>query len=598
MALYQHNQLAYDRLVESLKINQKACIVQPTGTGKSFIVAELLKDNPALNFLIISSSSYIKNQFTESFPEINNFRFETYSYLISNSFISLLNNSYDYIVLDEFHRAGAPLWNLKLNELLNNYPTSKIVGLTATHIRYMEEDRDLIDELFDGNLVHHLTIYEAFDTGILPRPKYITTLISLDSEYEKLKNNILKSNSTNKPLLLKNILESKLYFENSLGVDKILKKHITTERNFILFFASIEELKNSIHIFEDAFKSLGNVNVFEIYSGLAVAQENFLNFKRNSILEDGSFNLLLSVEQLNEGLHLSNIDGVLFVRPTKSHIIYNQQLGRCLSSKGKQPIVFDLVNNFKNKSIHFKDKREFIKTIPANYLKEDYSKHVYSFSVIDELKDVMQIFDEFNPNNWNDKLELLQTFYIKFNRLPKDREVFKNVNIGLWLRLQKASFNKEKLSQFRIDDLLKISKDIFIDLDDVWNDKLELLQTFYNQFNRLPKNREVFENVNIGSWFSIQKKIFSKGNLSQTRIDDLLKISKDIFIGFDDVWNDKLELLQTFYIKFNRLPVQLEKFENVNIGSWFSAQKLNFNKEKLNQTRIDDLLKISKDIFK
>ena len=51
---------------------------------------------------------------------------------------------------------------------------------------------------------------------------------------------------------------------------------------------------------------------------------------------------------LNEGLHVSDISGVIMLRPTSSPIIYMQQLGRALSvGHNSEPIVFDIVNNVK-----------------------------------------------------------------------------------------------------------------------------------------------------------------------------------------------------------------------------------------------------------
>ena len=57
--------------------------------------------------------------------------------------------------------------------------------------------------------------------------------------------------------------------------------------------------------------------------------------------------LLFSVNMINEGLHVDDISGVIMLRPTKSRIVYLQQLGRAISStRQDKSIVFDLVNNY------------------------------------------------------------------------------------------------------------------------------------------------------------------------------------------------------------------------------------------------------------
>ena len=37
ISLFPHNQEAYDSLLETLETERRACIIHPTGTGKSFI---------------------------------------------------------------------------------------------------------------------------------------------------------------------------------------------------------------------------------------------------------------------------------------------------------------------------------------------------------------------------------------------------------------------------------------------------------------------------------------------------------------------------------------------------------------------------------
>ncbi|MEI3148229.1 MAG: DEAD/DEAH box helicase family protein [Merdibacter sp.] len=54
----------------------------------------------------------------------------------------------DLIILDEFHRAGAAEWSKGVNRLIELYPEAMLLGLSATHIRYLDNQRDMADELF------------------------------------------------------------------------------------------------------------------------------------------------------------------------------------------------------------------------------------------------------------------------------------------------------------------------------------------------------------------------------------------------------------------------------------------------------------------
>ena len=81
-----------------------------------------------------------------------------------------------YIILDEFHRAGAECWGESTVALLKLCPEAKLLGLTATNIRYLDNNRDMAEELFDGHTASDMTLGEAVVRGILPAPKYVTTV--------------------------------------------------------------------------------------------------------------------------------------------------------------------------------------------------------------------------------------------------------------------------------------------------------------------------------------------------------------------------------------------------------------------------------------
>lgn len=42
LELYPHNQIAYDKLCDMLAHSDRACVIQPTGTGKFVIIAKLV----------------------------------------------------------------------------------------------------------------------------------------------------------------------------------------------------------------------------------------------------------------------------------------------------------------------------------------------------------------------------------------------------------------------------------------------------------------------------------------------------------------------------------------------------------------------------
>ena len=121
------------------------------------------------------------------FP-LGNVRFATYARLLfcteeQLAEITALHPA--YIIMDEFHRAGAERWGERVRELLELCPDAKLLGLTATNVRYLDNNRDMAEELFDGHIASEMTLGEAIVRGILPRAEYVTTVFRYQNELAK-----------------------------------------------------------------------------------------------------------------------------------------------------------------------------------------------------------------------------------------------------------------------------------------------------------------------------------------------------------------------------------------------------------------------------
>ena len=211
--LFPHNQHAYDMACHLLKERGRAAVIHPTGTGKSFIAFRLVLDNPKARFLWLSPSCYIVRTQLENLEKsllpvcpvdeaekgsllpgspkkgvmqgggmpleevLGNTEFMTYSQL-ALSVGSLSGKKLDYIVLDEFHRCGAPEWGKGVQALLSAHPGAKILGLSATNIRYLDGQRDMAEEIFHGCVASKMTLGEAVAEKILPAPLYVVSMYS------------------------------------------------------------------------------------------------------------------------------------------------------------------------------------------------------------------------------------------------------------------------------------------------------------------------------------------------------------------------------------------------------------------------------------
>lgn len=120
---------------------------------------------------------------------------------------------------------------------------------------------------------------------------------------------------------------------------------------------------------------------------------DFQEFKEDS---SSALKVLYCINQLNEAVHVKGIDAIVMVRPTKSPVIFQQQLGRALTSGGNRtPLVFDLCNNFGSlggiAGMQERMERAYEKK------SEQGEKPIYEpkdFHVIDEIKDPRELAEE------------------------------------------------------------------------------------------------------------------------------------------------------------------------------------------------------------
>ena len=164
--LYEHQ----ERILEDINKSRKegintSLVVIPTGTGKSQIVIEDLKqlaeDNKIKNVLIMVPSIPIKEDW-EKRVEIFNGKLDIEIKYYNTVFLeknSLPKDYYDYIVFDEAHHAQAA--NCK--KTLQYFTPKYLIGLTATPERL---DKRKLDEIF-GQYETKLTLREAIERHVI-----------------------------------------------------------------------------------------------------------------------------------------------------------------------------------------------------------------------------------------------------------------------------------------------------------------------------------------------------------------------------------------------------------------------------------------------
>lgn len=165
--LYEHNQKAYDALLDMLGECDRACVIKPTGTGKFVILAKMVQDNPDKRFLLLGTNDYMFNDQMANLAEIapgftpENLQFMTYSAAMMTARRGEEISGYDVVVADEFHHCGAEEWGKGVTHILDANESAKVVGFSATPIRYSDGGRNMADEMFDGNVAYSMELEEA-----------------------------------------------------------------------------------------------------------------------------------------------------------------------------------------------------------------------------------------------------------------------------------------------------------------------------------------------------------------------------------------------------------------------------------------------------
>ncbi len=567
--LYAHNDISYTKLLEHLKTTNKACIIQPTGTGKSLVLASFINMNAESRFVVLAPSRFIIEEIKKHLIDYRRILFYTYTMLINLSVKDVKRLNPDFIIVDEFHRCGAEEWGTGVNMLINSYPEAKLIGTTATHIRYLDDKRNMADELFDGNIANHLTLSKALALNILPSPRYISALYRFNDEYLRVKKSISDSLSEDKKVLLERLNKIKLEFENTESIPNILQEHLTGEvQKIIVFCKDIKHLRKHKEMVLEWFMSIGynNIHSYEVHSENELQNKNIFNdFER---FHENRLDIMFSVNMLNEGIHVKGVNCIIMLRDTESPIIYYQQLGRCLVVGGEKPLIFDLVNNFAN--IRHRDIENEVKE-NFKYFEEIYNNKgipykEISFEIIDKVRDIKELLDdvEATANSLNVFIEKLQKFKKAFGHCMVHSTY---EDKWLYYKYRYVKKIKDKLSDKIINtlDQMGFVWENSIDRMNV-EDSNNLLIEKINEFKKEHGHCLVSSNYH-DKW--LYQKIGKIRTLYKNKMLDQNIVNKLNDIGF--IWDVRENIVNKYILKLKEYK---EKNGHCNIPSTYNDQWL------------------------
>ena len=367
--LLDHNIQPYADLEAMLATSHKAMVVAATGAGKTSVTVKYLEDHNLQGLVVCPKVSICKQWDTVS----DNIITMTYQKFCNGPDVS----AYDCYIFDEAHHTGASKWGKAVKGLMAS--TEKpVIGLTADPKRYLDGGRDMGQELWDGNVVYGVDLDEAIQKGILPGGIFVSALFDAGAELEKYRN--IPITDTLKGRL-------KTCTENCLSITEILHKHMPEgKRKGIVFVGCIDRIQESVALIQAAYP-------FESVSFIHSGRSQKQNAEALMAFNCADHGFIVTVDMLNEGVHIPDVNTIIMLRRTSSPNVFMQQLGRGFSPNSKDVAIFDFVGN--NCSLKIISKH-FGSVNGGVGAQNDNPKQSSQFIVYDYATPIMELLEDIN----------------------------------------------------------------------------------------------------------------------------------------------------------------------------------------------------------
>lgn len=596
LLLYPQNQSAYQNVEKFLNAYGKAVVLQPTGTGKTFIAFHLAEEHSQMRFCWLAPSAYIfesqkKNLLAAGADAkiLTRIHFITYAGLLRMEDEELKALQPEYLILDEFHRCGASEWGQKVRQLLAAFPNAKVLGLSATNIRYLDGQRDMAKELFDGRIAAQMSLAQAVAQKLLPAPTYVISLYSWQEEMRRLSKKVaalkLQSRKEESGALLEKLRRS---LAQADGPEQIFEKYLKPDGHYLVFCANQVHLKEMLALAPQWF---GRVDQSpHLYQAYYENRESFQQFRQFQEDTGRHLKLLYCIDMLNEGIHVAEADGVILLRPTVSPILYLQQIGRALSAAGgKTPVILDLVNNFDSLAC-VEQFRDEVQEAFVPLQGTSGQKSCERFRIVDEVRDCRTLFEALSRSlraPWEVYYQAASTYAAAFGNLrpPKNYQTADGLPLGNWVMAQRyirAGTAAGALSAEQIAKLDAIGMEWECSYDRKWEQKYALAKQFFEEHGHLniPVDYTV-NGVKLGRWLSALRSVRKKPEVNNYQLtpERIAALNRIGMCWEKNSWEEKYGKAKAYYREHGNLqiPQTYVTEDRVWLGKWLAQQRRRLN---------------------
>ncbi len=349
---------------------KKALLISATGTGKTYASAFALKNENPKKALFIVHRELIAKQAMKSYRKVfggtkkmallsgNSKEYdadilfatmnmmakpETFEYLEQH------NIHYDWICIDEVHRAGSESYQ----RIMNHFKPGFWLGMTASPERTDGFD---IFELFDHNIAYEIRLQQALREDLLcPFHYFGISDIEIDGEVISKETELKNFKYLISEQRVNHILECANYYGYSGDRVKGLvfcstkkeARELATKFAEKGYFASALVGEDSELVREKSIDLLTR----DIDDDVLQSHLKDIENGKSVDTDDMPFlDYIFTIDIFNEGVDIPEINQVLMLRETQSPIVFVQQLGRGLRKADNKDyvVIIDFIGNYTN----------------------------------------------------------------------------------------------------------------------------------------------------------------------------------------------------------------------------------------------------------
>lgn len=328
---------------------KRALLISATGTGKTYAAAFALRHMAPKRVLFLAHREQLLRRSMESFRDVlgdkrtlgllsgnsrdfdTDYLFATMQTMSQERVLKMFDpHTFDVIVIDEVHRAGAQSYQ----NILGYFEASFCLGMTASPDR---PDGFDIYGLFDNNIAYEIRLQNALEENLLCPFHYfgITEMTVngrlIDDDFSEF--SYLISDER-----VDRIIEQAEYYGYSGGRVKGLVFCRTNSESAMLAEKFCQRGIRAL-----ALSGKDSQDQREAAVRRLAANEGDADYANR-------LEYIFTVDIFNEGVDIPSVNQVIMLRPTESPIVFIQQLGRGLrKADGKEYVVIlDFIGNYSN----------------------------------------------------------------------------------------------------------------------------------------------------------------------------------------------------------------------------------------------------------